>query len=101
MSLEKPLESITEADLQSLVADKIPEGKTIEYKRSLPDSTYESKKEFLADISSLANAAGGHLIIGIEEDNGTPSDLCGLSNIDPDAEILRLENLIRDSFVGQ
>lgn len=98
MPLEKPLESITEADLQSLVTDGIAEGKSIEYKESLPDNTYDSKKEFLADVSSFANATGGHLVFGIREDNGTPVDVCGLPGIDPDAEILRLENLLRDNI---
>jgi len=98
MPLEKPLESIIEADLQALVSDGVAEGKVIEYKESLPDDTYDSKKEFLADVSSFANAAGGNLIFGISEDNGIPIDVCGLPGINPDAEILRLENLIRDSI---
>jgi len=52
-------------------------------------------KEFLKDVSSFANTAGGHLIIGIKEDAGTPVELCSLS-IDPDKELQRLENLARD-----
>lgn len=95
MSLEKPLEAITEDDLQTL---ETPEGKTIDYKESLPGNTYDDKKEFLADVSSFANASGGYLIIGIREENGVPVDVCGLSGIDPDAEILRLENMIRDNI---
>lgn len=97
MPLDKPLESITEADLQTLVADGVVEGKAIEYKESLPDHTYEPKKEFLADVSSFANAAGGHLIFGIREENGVAVEVCGLPGIDPDGEVLRLENLIRDN----
>jgi len=99
MSLSnKPLDSIEESDLQALKDNKVSEKKTIEYKESLPLSDYESKKKFLADVSSFANAAGGHLIYGIREESGEPVELCGLQNIDADAEILRLENLIRDSI---
>jgi len=98
MPLEKTLESITEADLQPLLADEVAEGKAIEYKQSLPDNTDESKREFLADVSSFANAAGGHLIFGILEDKGVPVEICGLPGIDPDAEVLRLENLMRDNI---
>jgi len=98
MPLEKPIKQITEDDLQSLIANEVREGKTIEYKAALPDASRECKKEFLADVSSFANASGGHLIYGISEENGVPVDLCGLSNINPDAEILRLENMIRDNI---
>jgi Putative DNA-binding domain len=65
---------------------------------SLLNNTYDSKKEFLADVSSFANAAGGHLVIGMKEQAGLPVELCGLSNINADAEITRLENLIRDGI---
>lgn len=98
MPLEKPLESITELDLQSLVDNGTSEGKMIEYKASLPDDSYDSKKEFLADVSSFANAAGGYLVFGIVAENGIPVDLAGLPSIDPDAEILRLENMLRDNI---
>ena len=98
MTLEKALESVTEADLQTLLTDEVAEGKAIEYKQSLPDETYDSKKEFLADVSSFANAAGGHLIFGIREEKGVPVEVCGLPGIDPDPEVLRLQNLMRDSI---
>lgn len=98
MPLQKTLESITEADLRTLLADEVAEGKAIEYKRSLPDNTDESKREFLADVSSFANAAGGHLVFGILEEKGVPVEICGLPGIDPDEELQRLENLIRDGI---
>jgi predicted HTH transcriptional regulator len=60
----KPLETLVESDLQSLVDDEVREVKTVEYKRSLPGNSDSEKKEFLADVSSFANAAGGHLICG-------------------------------------
>jgi hypothetical protein len=92
----KPIESIVESDLQGLVDNKVEEGKTIEYKASLPGNSDAEKKEFLADVSSFGNAVGGDLIFGIRERNGEAHDLSGLKNINPDEEILRLENLIRD-----
>jgi hypothetical protein len=92
----KPLESIDENYLQSLVDNRIAEGKTIEYKVSLPGNSDSSKREFLSDVSSFANASGGDLIYGIKEKNGEAYELCGLMNINPDEEILRLENLVRD-----
>lgn len=94
----KPLEAIEETDLRSLVENQIIESKTIEYKQTLPGTSDSDKKEFLCDVSSFANASGGHLIYGIKEESGAPLGILGLHNIDPDAEVLRLQNLIRDGI---
>lgn len=61
-----PLDDIEEKHLQGLIDAKTPERKIIEYKSELPkfDDT-DDKKEFLADVSSFANASGGDLIYGI------------------------------------
>jgi hypothetical protein len=99
MSLrDKQLESIEVADLQALVDHQVSEVKTIEYKQLLPGNSDSDKKEFLADVSSFANAAGGDLIFGIREESGVPQDLCGLPGINPDAEVLRLVSIIRDGI---
>src|SRR5215510_6616741 len=56
------------------------------------------KKEFLYDVSSFANASGGHLIYGIEEQGGTPTKVVGLTLSDADAELLKLQSLILDGI---
>lgn len=96
----KDLDSIDETDLQDLIDDKIAEGKRIEYKEILPGNSDSEKKEFLADVSSFANALGGFLIYGISEDSdkGIPEELIGLDIINPDDEINRLENIIKYGF---
>lgn len=95
--IPKALDQITEQDLQSLVNNSMPEGKTIEYKQDLIISADKEKKEFLADVSSFANASGGDLIYGIVEDRstGTPERLEGLLISNEDEEIRRLEEMIR------
>lgn len=95
---DKPLASISEADLQYLLGNKVREGKDIEYKRSFPGNAESDKKEFLADVSSFANTNGGHLIYGIEETGGVPTAIPGLTLPDLDAAIQRLDNLIRDGL---
>src|SRR5438046_77247 len=97
MSLSgKPLESITEADLQEQVDNQVLELKTQEYKAVLPGNSDRDKKEFIAAVSSFANAAGGLLIYGIRTEKGVPKELVGLKGISVDDEKLRLENMIRD-----
>ena len=92
------IEKITEKDLQTLIDNKVLEQKTIEYKRALPTNSDKDKKEFLADVSSFANASGGDLIYGMTEDKktGYPKSLDGLDIENDDKEILRLDNIIRD-----
>lgn len=98
MSLEKSFDEINETDIRQLIENQISERKNIEYKLTLPENKYDSKKEFLADVSSFANTMGGHLFYGIKEENGIPVDVLGIPSNDLDSEILRLENLLRDGI---
>ncbi|MBL1156081.1 MAG: ATP-binding protein [Chlorobi bacterium] len=90
------IKTLTLDTVKRLVDSKIPEGKLIDYKESLSVFTSDEKKEFLADVSSFANAEGGNLIYGVKEVDGIPTDICGFKVDSIDAEILKLENLIRD-----
>lgn len=94
----KKLENIKESDFDALLANSIPEGKTIEYKKILPGNVDSDKKEFLADVSSFANTAGGDLIFGIEEEEGAPTRIPGLNISDFDQEIRRLDSMIADGI---
>jgi len=96
--ISKNINEITEEDLQSLIDNKVLESKTIEYKEKLPDNSDREKKEFLADVSAFANAGGGDLIYGIVENEGYPVDICGVDTDNPDQEILRLDNMLRDGI---
>lgn len=97
MIINKDIEQITKGDLQSLVDNAVLESKTIEYKKTLVVSSEADKKEFLADVSSFANASGGDIIYGIvqDTDTGMPKTLQGLNISNVDDEISRLDNLIR------
>lgn len=98
--IEKNIDEITEQDLQSLIDNSVTESKTIEYKRSLPSNSDSDKKEFLADVSSFANASGGELIFGIIEDRNTgiPKELEGIIIENVDREISRLDNILREGI---
>src|SRR5436309_11959140 len=95
---DKPLDEVVEADLQKLINDEVREGKTIDYKRDMIGRGNEDKKELCKDISSFANDSGGHLIIGMEEEQGVPKGLSGLPISDMDAEISRLDQILRNGI---
>jgi hypothetical protein len=98
MSLEKPIEQLVEADLRELIENQVSERKTIEYKQALAWRPDEKRKEFLADVSSFANASGGHLVYGMKEEGGLPVELCGLDVDDPDSTVSALDSSIRDGI---
>ena len=93
-----PLSSISEKGLQALVENKVAEAKSIEYKETLPGNSDGDKREFLADVTSFANASGGDIIFGIREEEGVPVEVCGLKQLNTDREIARLENIMRDGI---
>lgn len=105
MLYDKPLDSLTEEDIQRLITEGVQEGKQLEYKEALPGNGYDDKKEFLADVSSLANSAGGDIVFGIREQRdangkttGVPaSPLTGIEGMNLDFEVRRLESLLRDT----
>lgn len=90
MPLDKPLEKLTEGDLLGLKDTAEAESRTLDYKLSVHTDPWDCR----ADISALANTAGGHLIFGVQEQAGVPVDLPGLTDPNPDAVKLRLEQIL-------
>jgi predicted HTH transcriptional regulator len=89
-----PLEQIAEANLRALIDAKTAEARQIEYKREIYGTNDEARREFLADVSSFANAHGGDLLIGVAASKGIPTSLSPLTG-DVDGEKLRLDNMAR------
>ena len=103
--IPKKIDLIEIADIELLVTNGVREGKTIEYKQELPSGKDEDKKEFLADVSSFANAAGGDLLYGVieqrdsnEKPTGIPRDVSGLNGVNADQVTRQFENSIRDGI---
>lgn len=94
----KPFDSIEPEDIVALLTNQVAESKTLDYKIELAGRSDGDKKEFLADVSSFANTAGGFIVHGVKESGGIPVEIAGLGDIDAEAEILRLESIIRDGL---
>ena len=94
----KPLATIEERDLQRLIDNQVREGRAIDYKRTLPGGKDLEKKEFLADVSSFANASGGYLVFGMDEAEGVATGIKGLVDINVDREILRLDSILQSGL---
>lgn len=81
--------------LRSLVESKVPESERLDYKREVYGKN--DNREIAKDISALANTQGGHLVLGIADAEGEPTEIVGLDGIDPDAEVRRLDEVLRTS----
>lgn len=99
--IDKRFNEIDNKYINYLVDNKIAEDKMLDYKEELPGPKDSDKKEFLADISSFANASGGYILYGVSEErdekgkpSGKPKNTEGLKGINSDAEIRRMEDLI-------
>jgi hypothetical protein len=103
--LHKAINTITEADLQRLVDEGRREDVQLEFKQALPGNSDDGKKEFLKDVSAMANSSGGDIIYGIREDRSNPdeagkaAELVGLgaAGIGADAAKLWMTELLNSS----
>jgi hypothetical protein len=74
--LNAPIDQLTAADLQRAVDDHVREQPDLDFKMEL----YGNLEELAKDVVAMANAAGGLLVLGIRDNNGsaqevTPVDL--------------------------
>ncbi|HJW76027.1 MAG TPA: ATP-binding protein [Thermoleophilia bacterium] len=103
MRLIKPLETWTKDDVEQLVADRVREDRFLEYKRE----PYKPKddQDLCTDASAFANAAGGHLLLGVDEERdergkptGVPVSAPGIRE-NGDEVVRRVEQVLRNGSV--
>src|ERR1700691_3602290 len=80
MPVEKPIEHLSEDDLMALVSATARNGLAIELKPGLPRRTAVGKLELLSDLASFANAAGGHIIYGLNPGDGAGGGAAGFEH---------------------
>ena len=100
--IPKQFDGIVAEDVEALVTNGVKEARDLEYKETLPGGSEGDKKEFLYDVSALANASGGDLIFGVSEQRdangqptGLPDRIVGLRGANLGQEQLRLEQLVQ------
>ncbi|MBT2246263.1 ATP-binding protein [Sphingobium sp. BHU LFT2] len=93
--IEQPIDTIDETVLQGLIENQVSESRDLDFKRELPGGGDEATREFLADVTAFANAQGGNIVFGMDEENGLAARLTGVETDDPDAAILRLEGKLQ------
>ena len=101
----RPLRTVSQIDLQRLIDDAVCESLYLDYKQALSLDDKDQKKEFLRDITAFANAEGGLLIYGIQEERdaqnkptGIPEAMPGIPLANRDAQLLKIEHIMKDGI---
>lgn len=94
-----PLEQIAEEHLQALVSNQVGESIRLEFKAETYGGKDEDRREFIKDISAMANTVGGDLVLGIEErPKGTAGSVSGVTLFGtPDQEMQRFTQMARSA----
>ena len=87
---DRPFSQLDAEDLRDLVETrKVREHLHLDYKRDAYYHNHSGTVEMLADVTAMANAMGGYILIGVEEDrtqsDGTPKGLPGIPQGDQEA----------------
>ena len=96
MALPTRLVDTTQIDLDRLLEDKVPEGPHLDFKRDLPTAWDEkAKHRLMADVTAFANAGGGDIIYGIDEDVDAQAASIVPQMVDSvDQEVRRLQDFL-------
>lgn len=98
----KNIDQISSEDIKRLVDNRVQEHRGLDYKRDLRLSQDKDKKEFLYDITSMANTEGGTFVFGIEEskdekgqNTGAPESVFGIEVDNTDKLTQQIEDIIK------
>jgi len=87
----------TQKQIDQLVLERVPEGAHIDFKREVPAAWNDKAKHDLAsDASAFANAGGGYLVFGIDQDADGCASIVLSQEFNPDTDAMRMESILGD-----
>lgn len=69
--LASDIDQIDETLLRAACNERWSESQTLDFKRDLPGTDDRSRNEFLKDVCAFANADGGDLVYGVQDQSGS------------------------------
>lgn len=99
--LSKSIYDTTAEDINRLIEHGVEESKVLEYKAELKIDSDGEKKNFLADVTAMANTDGGIIICGLKEkkdkkdgqNTGTVNEITGIAE-NKDGLIRKIEDIV-------
>lgn len=89
------VDQLDASHIEALVAGSAAESATLEFKSAPYAPDHDGVREFLKDVTALANTAGGWILVGVKEEGGAASELQPLAADTIDGLKLRLESLLQ------
>lgn len=89
------LDELSAEHLVGLIEAEATESAVVEFKSAPYTPDHEGAREFLKDITALANTAGGLILIGVGEEGGVAVALNPIKIVDADKIKQRLESLLQ------
>lgn len=91
------LADVEQKHIVQLVRDRVPEDAHIDFKRELPPAWNDkAKHDLVSDTSAFANAGGGYLVFGIDQDDDGCATAILPQTFNPDTDSMRLESILGD-----
>lgn len=91
---------MTKEELEGMITSSAAESKVLDFKQELYSE--DKKKDFLIDVTAMANTMGGRIIIGVTEkrqgrsSTGVPETLTGVNCPNPSEVIGKWTNWLKD-----
>lgn len=90
-------DELTTQQIESWPAAQLAEDTDLDFKAELYGNGDSDKRELASDVAALANAGGGLLVLGVEEDDGRATATPGVPL--SDGETLRMRQILASNVV--
>jgi len=67
--LGAPVDALTAEHIEALVSNRISEAFDLDFKATIYGNSDRDRRDLCGDVASLANASGGVIVLGVEEDD--------------------------------
>lgn len=67
--LGAPVDQLSAANIKAMVDNRIPEAFDLDFKGTVYGNSDKDRRDLCGDVASLANASGGLIVLGVEEDD--------------------------------
>jgi hypothetical protein len=92
--ITRAFNEITDARLREVCEQRTNESRTLDFKRELPGTNDRGRHDLLKDVCALANADGGDLVYGIEDEHGQAVRISPITTEAADAAMRRLSQVV-------
>lgn len=91
--LGAPVDRLIEDNIAGLIVEEVPEDFDLDYKSALYGRGDSERRDLAGDVAAMANAAGGIIVLGVEEDTHARASSAPVVELS-DAETRRMTQVV-------